>query len=917
MSRSLKTDGRRRKTKRKVEEEMSLKKTDEEKNEKRKKDDRKTKKKEKLKKKMSPKSETDEDMKPTQRTVPAKDDRKTKKRKVEEEMSPKSKTDEDMKPTLRAVPAKDEGKKPTLRVVPIKPRRNRKYVNCTECGTPQQNIWRHMQKVHKTKVKKPKKVISKRGYVTHFCPFTSRKTGKCQKIIERLHDHLVRKHDVKNGSKRLTTLLSMAIPVTKEDTDSEDDEMDGSDDNQPLTQLRKKPKIKQEKSEFTPIIKQEKGDIITISDSDEPTQSQQCFMSYPESEDHDEPSITHETPERPPVVLFIQDKRINRFVNNQIDNGISKKEAHQTGAEAFHVRKGMDASRSLTVVLDVNKLMNWIVTFQNNKKGKFLISRYLSSFSKFLGFLVNEGYIDEGNKSQQVQTQIRFALKLLGTETENFKQPVKKSEDETREEMSYPESEDETREEISQIRFAKKFSLEVETREEIPYPESEDETREEISDPIYSAEPLPHIKTSETIDTRQKEDRGKMDFEIPSIKGAESRNEETEKTPETIAVIQKQSECSEKSGKERIASFYDNKITVKFYDWLQRMPLQMTSVNARQHANQAFHVWRYMTEKLTIQRLFETTALNGWVGEALKTFQPGTVVSYLGSDNRLVTFLLDVEQIPQQEELRARRLMDHIILTRKMLGKKVKLRRTVIETEECETMIMPEDIQSFLKSDKARQCRQCRELALAPPTVPDSQTFFNIRDFLLIRILQSNAQRPMAALGITEERFKRAKITEDGQGVIATEEDKPQRSEVREQRSDANLQQDTEEQRPQSKEERSEDVLDDGSEEEMPRSPLYSNDICEENPDPNSDIEEKPHRRRSFSQDEANLIFQLCKDNITNNKLTKTDVMEAMLFTAEGRYLVKRLKSVKKDKDVWKMLVDRVRAFARKAKKDN
>lgn len=68
------------------------------------------------------------------------------------------------------------------------------------------------------------------------------------------------------------------------------------------------------------------------------------------------------------------------------------------------------------------------------------------------------------------------------------------------------------------------------------------------------------------------------------------------------------------------------------------------------------------------------------------------------------------------------------------------------------------------KSDKARQCR---ELALAPPTVPDSQTFFNIRNFLLIRILQSNAERPMAALGVADERFKRAKITEDGQGVIA------------------------------------------------------------------------------------------------------------------------------------------------------
>ncbi|CAG2192937.1 unnamed protein product [Mytilus edulis] len=101
----------------------------------------------------------------------------------------------------------------------------------------------------------------------------------------------------------------------------------------------------------------------------------------------------------------------------------------------------------------------------------------------------------------------RDTLTRESKSTENFKQPVKE--------------------------------LEFETREEIPYPESEDETREEISDPIYSAEPLPHIKTSETIDTSQKEDRGIKDFEIPSIKGAESRNEEPEKTPKTIAVIQK------------------------------------------------------------------------------------------------------------------------------------------------------------------------------------------------------------------------------------------------------------------------------------------------------------------------------------------------------------------------------------------
>ena len=93
-------------------------------------------------------------------------------------------------------------------------------------------------------------------------------------------------------------------------------------------------------------------------------------------------------------------------------------------------------------------------------------------------------------------------------------------------------------------------------------------------------------------------------------------------------------------------------------------------------------MWNFMSENGTIQGLLEKTRLNAWTDKALTDFAPGTISSYLGSAEKLIVFLLDTSLICYQEERRARRFIDHLSSTKKLLSKKIKIRRTVIETEE-------------------------------------------------------------------------------------------------------------------------------------------------------------------------------------------------------------------------------------------
>jgi hypothetical protein len=125
-----------------------------------------------------------------------------------------------------------------------------------------------------------------------------------------------------------------------------------------------------------------------------------------------------------------------------------------------------------------------------------------------------------------------------------------------------------------------------------------------------------------------------------------------------------------------------NRLFTRFIMWMQATPRLYPLSGASQHAYQAFQVWNFISENRTIQGLLEKTRLNAWTDEVLKEFAPGTISSYLGSVEKLIVFLIDTSLISNQEEPRARRFIDNISSTKKLLTKKMKIRRTVIETEE-------------------------------------------------------------------------------------------------------------------------------------------------------------------------------------------------------------------------------------------
>ena len=133
---------------------------------------------------------------------------------------------------------------------------------------------------------------------------------------------------------------------------------------------------------------------------------------------------------------------VKRFVNRQQENGSCRKEAMQTGAEAFHIWKSMDASRNIKSLLDINLLSSWIdqaVTSHN--KGSIMVSKYLSSLERLIDCLVEEGDIKEKDvhRSRQVQNHIQFAKQLrnIGTandckERQNMEEPENGPECETK-----------------------------------------------------------------------------------------------------------------------------------------------------------------------------------------------------------------------------------------------------------------------------------------------------------------------------------------------------------------------------------------------------------------------------------------------------------------------------------------------------
>lgn len=133
--------------------------------------------------------------------------------------------------------------------------------------------------------------------------------------------------------------------------------------------------------------------------------------------------------------------------------------------------------------------------------------------------------------------------------------------------------------------------------------------------------------------------------------------------------------------------FFRDKRIVKFVGWLQKPPSFKSRRTAMQHGAQAFHVWYFMDPNRSIQGLLAKKRLDEWVHKVTDKKAPGTINSYIGSVVQLVNYLLDDKKISGLEVESAMRFKQHINLTSKLLGKRIRIRRTIIETEELGKLI--------------------------------------------------------------------------------------------------------------------------------------------------------------------------------------------------------------------------------------
>ena len=80
--------------------------------------------------------------------------------------------------------------------------------------------------------------------------------------------------------------------------------------------------------------------------------------------------------------------------------------------------------------------------------------------------------------------------------------------------------------------------------------------------------------------------------------------------------------------------------------------------------------------------MLEKSAINGWLSDSIDTMAPGTLNSMLGSLTRLLEYLMDSKTFRREEKGSSMRMVEHIKLIRKSMKKRLKKRKTVIQTEE-------------------------------------------------------------------------------------------------------------------------------------------------------------------------------------------------------------------------------------------
>lgn len=79
-------------------------------------------------------------------------------------------------------------------------------------------------------------------------------------------------------------------------------------------------------------------------------------------------------------------------------------------------------------------------------------------------------------------------------------------------------------------------------------------------------------------------------------------------------------------------------------------------------------------------------------------------------------------------------------------------------------MITPQEVATFMESDVAKKTEQ--KIQGDIPLTVEQRDFLDIRNFILLRLILSNAQRPAAIRNISQQSIDRAKVTNEGAVVM-------------------------------------------------------------------------------------------------------------------------------------------------------
>ncbi len=299
-----------------------------------------------------------------------------------------------------------------------KKKRVRNAQKCNICGKYRVNVWRHKTDVHDIKgsTKRTDNILtSERGYIVKQCP-----VNKCDAVVERLKDHLVRTHKINKDSVQIKRLLKRAIPVKEDSTEQ----------NKVTTKTDKTRTVKTEKTstiktETVTISRDDDYDKQVSSDGEQELDNQNLTgisdveqsdsLEDEQSSEEYSPSETTEEEEIVGKIHYYEVHEIEHFIKwlQRPPMMKSRKDAYQHGLQAYMIWSFISNDRKVSEIIDTDKLNEWMFEFLKGHAPGTARS-YLSSYSMFISHLINFGHLKKNiSKALHFKEDIKLLSKTI------------------------------------------------------------------------------------------------------------------------------------------------------------------------------------------------------------------------------------------------------------------------------------------------------------------------------------------------------------------------------------------------------------------------------------------------------------------------------------------------------------------------